>query len=155
MEGDPTPRALYQRVPGSVDGGYRQGDPSPEKLNGHLHLDTGSLPPLDCAGPLQGWVQALMRHCLLPTPHRASKKSCYVKSLSNRNLFGFLKLPVLQSLAVLIYTMKLAPSLHFCVQNIYLFILQFTLQQSLALLHWPRKSAESELATAKAPVAAT
>nr|XP_040128054.1 ras-related protein Rab-24 isoform X2 [Ictidomys tridecemlineatus] len=74
--------AAFQVMTGSVDGGYGQGDPRPEKLNGHHHLDTGSLPPLDCAGPLQGWVQALLRHCLLPTPHRASKKSCYVKSLS-------------------------------------------------------------------------
>lgn len=64
-EGDPTNGALYQLVPGSVDGGYGQGDTSPEKLNGHPHLDTGSLPPVDCAGPLQGQVQASPRLCLL------------------------------------------------------------------------------------------
>lgn len=145
MEGDPTPRALYQRVPGSVDGGYGQGDPSPEKLNGHLHLDTGSLPPLDCAGPLQGWVQALLRHCFLPTSHRASKKSCYVKSLSSKQE------PVWISQVTSPSTLGSAYLYHeistiitfFCVQSIYLFVLQFTLQQSLALLHWPRKSAES------------
>lgn len=84
MEGDPTPRALYQRFQAVWTEAMEQGDPSPEKLNGHLHLDTGSLLPLDCAGPLQGWVQALLRHCLLPTSHRASKKSCYVKSLSSK-----------------------------------------------------------------------
>lgn len=33
---------------------YGQGDPSPEKLNGHLHLDTGSLPPLENAGLTPG-----------------------------------------------------------------------------------------------------
>lgn len=64
-DGDPIPGALYQPILGSVDRGYGQGDTSPEKLNGHPHLDMASLPSLDCAGPLQDWVQVSPRLCPL------------------------------------------------------------------------------------------
>lgn len=92
-------------------------------------------------GSAAGFIKALP--FALTEPQRNSS----TQSLSPKQESGFLNSPVPQPLAVLIYTRKVAPSLHFvcvCVQSNYLLLFQFILQRPLALLHWTQ---EAQLST--------
>jgi hypothetical protein len=101
-------------------------------------LDMVCLPHLDCTRTLQDWVQVSLRLYLLAASQ--SLKPFHIKSLPPKQEPGFLKLPVPLPLAVLIYTKKLAPSLHFfCVYTAIIYSFQLIPQQPLTLLHWLRK----------------
>lgn len=119
--GYPTSTVLFWPFLGRIDKSYGQGDTSPKKLSVII------------------WTQDLF---LLWTGLKHSRvglagitdSACFPPLRAERNLYklslqqepGFLLSPLPQPLAVLIYTMRLAPSLH-CIVYKAIILFQFTL----------------------------
>lgn len=117
---------LFWPFLGRMDKGYGQGDTSPKQLSGH-HLDTGSLPPLDCTEHSRvGLAGATGTACFPPS----ELKGTCMHPLPKQEP-GFLKSQLPQPLAVLTYTMRLAPSLHCFVYKAIIFISIYTIATSV------------------------
>lgn len=110
------------------------------RLNGHAHLDTASLPSLHCSGPLQGWVQPSTRLC--PSPLQQSLKETVLHKISSSQTGSWVSQvasPSTLGSAYLYQEISTIITFFLSVQSNYLFLVQFILQQTLAL----ESSAES------------